>query len=80
MENLIENYPKEFASLFVFSGEITATDVIQTLYMGKDRTDPVSMELLKQYISSLSQPGIFISIHLTSYCCEIQQFLHSHMH
>lgn len=61
MENLIMNYPKEFAPFFVFSGEIKATDVIKTLYMGKGRTDPVSMGLLQQYISNLSQQGIYLS-------------------
>ena len=68
IENLIESYPNEFAPLFVFSGEIRAMDVIQALYMGKDRTDPVSMGLLQQYISSLSQQGIFIFTH----CYRIQ--------
>lgn len=66
MENLIESYPNEFAPLFVLSGEIRATDVIYALYMGNDRIDSVSMGLLQQYISSLSQQGILISMHLTS--------------
>ena len=57
MEKLIENYSKEFAPLFMSSGEIKATDVIEALYMRKDRTDPVSMGLLQQYISTLSQQG-----------------------
>ena len=60
MENLIESYPNEFAPLFVFSGEIRAIDVIQALYMGNERIDPVSMGLLQQYIYSLSLQGIFV--------------------
>ena len=60
VEKLIENYPKEFAPLFICSGEIRATDVIEALYMRKDRTDPVSMGLLQQYIYKLSQQGRYM--------------------
>ena len=61
MDRMTENYPKEFAPLFVFSGEINATDVIKALYTEEDKKDPVSMGLLQQYISGLSQHGISIS-------------------
>lgn len=57
MEKLIESFPNEFALLFTCSGKISTADVIEALYIRRDRTDPVSMELLKQYISSLSQKG-----------------------
>ena len=62
IHTLMENYPQEFAPLFIFSGELMATDVIKALYTREDnRIDPVSMGFLKKYISSLSQQGIFIS-------------------
>ena len=64
VEKLIKNYPKEFAPLFICSGEITAADVIETLYMRNDKMDQVTMDLLHQYISSLSQQGMFRCVHL----------------
>lgn len=54
----IECFPKEFAPLFICSGTISNKDVIDAMYMRKDRTNPVSIRLLQQYISSLSQQGI----------------------
>ena len=53
----IECFPKEFAPLFVCSGKLTNADVIDALLARKDRTDPVAMRLLQEYISSLSQQG-----------------------
>ena len=73
IEKLIENYPKELAPLFICSGEVRAIDVIEALYMRKDRMDQVSMELLHQYISSLSQQGMFIFVHVI---CKIAYGMH----
>ena len=57
--SLLESYPKEFASMFTFSGDIEAADVIEALYTTGEK-DEVTIKFLHQYILNLSQEGIAI--------------------
>lgn len=59
--SLLESYPKEFAPLFTFSGEIEVADAIEALYTTEEEErDEIAMRFLHQYIQNLSKKGIGI--------------------
>ena len=58
--SLLECYPKEFAPLFTFSGNMEADDVIEALYTNEETKDETALNFLQQYIQNLSKKGMSI--------------------
>ena len=59
--NLMERFPEQFLPLFTYTGNITADDVVDALYVHKDTEmqpdDELTMKFLKRYLFQCDQEG-----------------------